>query len=173
VRTDGNPDALVPSIRQRLWEIDGNVPISNVRTMAERSVLSRAQPRFNSVLFSFFAVASLLLAAIGIYGVMSYSVGRRTNEIGVRMALGAGSGAVRRMILRSGAILVATGIGIGALLALGLARLLGSMLYGVSSRDPLTYAGVAVVLAGVALLASWIPAVRATRVDPATALRDE
>jgi putative ABC transport system permease protein len=173
VRTDGNPDALVPSIRQRLWEIDGNVPISNVRTMAERSVLSRAQPRFNSVLFSFFAVASLLLAAIGIYGVMSYSVGRRTNEIGVRMALGAGSGAVRRMILRSGAILVATGIGIGALLALGLARLLGSMLYGVSSRDPLTYAGVAVVLAGVALLASWIPAVRATRVDPATTLRDE
>jgi putative ABC transport system permease protein len=173
VRTQGDPAEAAPLVRQRLWEIDGNVPISNLRTMADRASLSLARPRFNSLLFSFFAVASLLLAAIGIYGVISFSVGQRTNEIGVRMALGASGATVRQMILRQGVTLVAGGVFIGALAALALGRFLESMLYGVGPGDPPTYAGVIVVLAAVALLASWIPAARATRVEPIAALREE
>jgi len=173
VRTQGDPAAAVPLVRQRLAEIDGNVPISNLRTMADRASLSLARPRFNSLLFSFFAVASLLLAAIGIYGMISFSVGQRTNEIGVRMALGASGGTVRQMILRQGVALAAGGVLVGALAALALGRFLESMLYGVSPVDPLTYTGVIVVLAAVALLASWIPAARATRVEPVAALREE
>jgi predicted permease len=171
VHTSGEPEALVPAIRARVWELDGSVPISDVRTMQDRAERSMSQPRFNSLLFASFAGTALLLAAIGIYGVMSFSVGQRTGEIGVRMALGADRAGVRRMVLRNGLLLAGTGIGVGFVTSLGLGSLLESMLYGVSPADPLIYAGVAAVLGAVALLASWIPAVRATRVEPVEALR--
>jgi putative ABC transport system permease protein len=171
VRTSGDPSAAAPAIRQYVREIDADVPMSDVRTMRERAAQSMSRPRFDSLLFSAFAGVALLLAAIGIYGVMAFSVGQRTAEIGVRMALGADRAGVQRMVLRNGLLLAATGIAAGFVAALALVRVLEGMLYGVSPADPVTFAGVAAVLGIVALLASWVPAVRATRVEPVEALR--
>ena len=132
-----------------------------------------AEPRFSAALLAAFAAAALLLAALGVYGVLSYTVAERTSEIGVRMALGAERGRVVRQIFGQGAALAGAGVVAGAVAAFGLAHVLGSLLVGVSVRDPVVYATVAGVLALVAVVAAWVPARRASRIDPVTALRYE
>jgi len=134
---------------------------------------SAAQPRLNTVLLAVFAAVALLIASIGIYGVLAYSVSQRTGEIGVRMALGATPRAVLRLIVGEGMKVALLGIGVGLVAALAMGRVLSSLVFGVPVRDPLTYSGVAVILAAVALAASILPALRAARVDPIVALRHE
>ncbi len=171
VRTDGDPAALAASVRERVWAIDDDIPVADVITMEELAYSNLARPRFNSLLFSLFAGAGLVLTAIGIYGVISYSVDQRTGEIGVRMALGADRGAVRALVLRQSAALAAAGIAIGSLVALFAVPLLGSMLYGVEPTDVATHVVVAAILGLIALIAAWVPARRATRIEPVVALR--
>ncbi|HEY6271768.1 MAG TPA: ABC transporter permease [Terriglobales bacterium] len=173
VRTSGDPARLTPAISSEIWALDKNVTISEVQTMDQVISDATAQPRFYLLLLGTFAAVALVLAAVGIYGVMSYSVSRRTHEIGIRMALGAREGDVLRLVTGQGMVLALAGAGAGLAGALGLARLMSSLLYGVRPDDPLTYAGVALVLAAVALLANYAPARRATKVDPMVALRHE
>ena len=173
VRTRRDPAAVTGAIRAAMGRVDPTVPIFEVRTMESVVADQLAQPRFSSVLLGAFAGIALTLAAVGIYGLVAYSVSRRTREIGLRMALGAARSDVMRMVVRQGMALVLVGLAIGLALALALARVLKSLLYEVSAWDPLTFAAVAVVLLGISLVASWIPARRATRVDPLAALRYE
>jgi predicted permease len=173
VRTSGDPASAAASIRTAVWSLDRQVPVTDLRTMEQVISESNAPRRFNMVLVAFFAGAALLLAAIGLYGVMSYSVAQRTHEIGVRMTLGALPADILRMVLGSGVSLVLIGILIGLAGALATSRLLTSFLFDVRPSDPLTFAFVALLLASVALFASMAPALRATRVDPMIALRDE
>jgi putative ABC transport system permease protein len=168
-----NSEALLSSIRERLRAIDPNVPIYQARTIDQLMGDSVAQPRFYMLLLGAFALCALVLAAIGIYGVMSYVVGQRTHEIGVRMALGARGTQVLREVVVRGMRPAIVGLGAGLAGALALTGVLSRLLYGVSATDPLTFMGVAIVLAAVALLANWIPARRAAGVDPAIALRSE
>lgn len=173
VRTAMDPLAAAGALRAAVWSVDPDVPVPEVRTMQEVVNASVAQRRFQMWLVAAFAIIALLLAAIGIYGVVSYSVARRRNEIGIRMALGARAGDVRRMVLWQGMAPALAGLaaGIGAALALG--RVLGSLLYQVKPADPAILALVAALLAAVALAACWIPARRAIQTDPITALRYE
>ncbi|HXU69647.1 MAG TPA: ABC transporter permease [Polyangia bacterium] len=171
VRSDGDAKALAASARAAMAELDATQPIYDVQPMSELVASSLAQRKFALVLMLLFAGAALLLTAVGIYGVMSYTVAQRTQEIGIRVALGAQPSSVLRMVIGDGMRLCAIGLGIGLGAALGLTRLLASLLYGVSTSDGLTYAAIAGVLAGVALVAIAIPARRATRVDPMLALR--
>ena len=171
VRAEGNPMSLVPMLRERVWSIDRNLPVENVATMESLLDASLAAPRFNAALMSLFAAAALLVAAIGIYGVMSYTVAQRTNEIGVRMALGASRSRVLRLIIGQGAQLALVGIAVGVVAAFALARTLTALLYDVRAHDPLIFAGVATLLAAVALSAALIPAHRASRIEPVDALR--
>jgi predicted permease len=173
VRTDASPAAILPALRRVNSDINPEQVISNVQTMNEVVGGTIAQPRFTTMLLGGFAVVALLLAMIGVYGVISYSVERRTNEIGIRMALGAERSTVFRLVLGEGMRLALIGAVVGIVAALALTRLLQGMLYGVSAHDPLTYAAVAAVLASVAAVACWLPAWRATRVDPIVALRYE
>jgi putative ABC transport system permease protein len=173
VRTDGDPASLAPSVRGAIAGIDRDLPVFRVATMEQMVSDSLAQRRFSMLLFGIFAALALVLAVVGLYGVMSYAVAQRTHEIGLRMALGAQAADVLRMVVGQGMGLVAIGLGIGLLGALGLTRLMSSLLYGVSASDPATYAGIAILLGAVALLASYIPARRATKVDPMVALRYE
>jgi predicted permease len=166
-------DALLGSIRERLRAIDPNVPIYHARTVDQLMGESVAKPRFYMLLLGAFALCALVLAAIGIYGVMAYVVGQRTHEIGVRMALGARGTQVLREVVARGMRPAVVGLAVGLGGASMLTGVLSKLLYGVSATDPLTFAGVAIVLAAVALLANWIPARRAARVDPAIALRSE
>jgi len=172
-RTEGSPEALVPVIRQRVRELDSEIPLANVRTMDEWVSLSAAQPRLNARLLALFAAMALLIAAIGIYAVLAYSVTQRTREIGLRIALGAQPGSVQRLVVREGMRVGFIGIGIGLVCALAAARALASIVYGVPVRDPATFAGVAVALTVVALAACFIPARGAAKVDPIVALRYE
>ncbi len=173
VRTAGEPASAAASLRSTVWSLDRQVPVTDVRTMQQVIGQSTAPRRFNLVLVGSFAVAALLLAAVGLYGVISYSVSQRTHEIGVRMALGARRGDVLRMVLGSGLTLVSIGVAAGLAGALAASRLLTSYLFAVSPSDPATFVGVALVLAAIALLASMAPALRAARVDPMIALREE
>jgi predicted permease len=173
VRTDGSPDALLPAIRQKVHELDAEMALANVRTMEQWLSNSAAQPRLNTILLTIFASVALVIASVGIYGVIAYSVSQRTGEIGVRMALGATPRGVLRLIIREGMKVALTGIGTGLLGGLALGRALSSLVFGVPVRDPLTFTGVAVALACVALAACAIPALRASRVDPIVALRYE
>ncbi|MDQ3687468.1 MAG: ABC transporter permease [Acidobacteriota bacterium] len=173
VRTRANPESLAAAVREQVRELDPNQPVTAVRTMSE--VVSRSvwQPRLYTILFGVFAGVALLLASVGIYGVMSYAVSQRTREIGIRMALGAQRGDVLRLVIRQGMWLVLIGVGIGVLASLLLTGLMQSLLFGVGATDPVTFAGVAVLLAAAALIACYIPARRATKVDPMVALRYE
>ncbi|CAN5759636.1 hypothetical protein BH23GEM5_BH23GEM5_11610 [soil metagenome] len=172
VRTSGST-ALGQPVRQAARELDPGIPEPETRSMREVVAASVAPQRFNAVLMGAFAALALVLTAVGIYGVISYSVGHRTREIGVRMALGARQGEVLGMVLRQGMLLVLAGAGIGLFAALALTRFLASMLYGVGATDPLTFLAVTLLLVAVSLLACYLPARRATRVDPMIALRAE
>jgi putative ABC transport system permease protein len=170
---DKTAEAMLPAIRRKVHELDGELALANVRTMDDWVSNSAAQPRLNTVLLAVFAAVALLIASIGIYGVLAYSVSQRTGEIGVRMALGATPRAVLRLIVGEGMKVALLGIGVGLVAALAMGRVLSSLVFGVPVRDPLTYSGVAVILAAVALAASILPALRAARVDPIVALRHE
>ena len=173
VRTAGDPDRYVNQLRDAVRSVDPELPISNVRTMDELIEQSVGQRRLSMMLLSLFSGIALVLASIGIYGVMSYSVTQRARELGVRIALGAGQADVLRLVLRQGMSLALTGIAIGVAAALLLTRLIQSQLFAVRASDPLTFVGVALLLGVTALAANLVPAVRAMRVDPAVVLRDE
>jgi putative ABC transport system permease protein len=173
VRTSGDPAPLIQTIRQQVLATDQNQPVYNARSMEQVIAESINARRFAMLLMTIFAGVALLLASVGIYGVMSYSVAQRTHEIGIRMALGASARDVLRMVVGQGMILVLIGVGCGLLGALGVTRVMSSLLYGVSTTDPLTFVGISVLLSVVAFMACYIPARRATRVDPMTALRYE
>ena len=149
------------------------MPVADVRTMEQTVSRSTAAENFNMLVLTIFGCAALLLAAIGIYGLMAYSVAQRTQEIGIRLALGAGSSSVRNMVLFQGLRLALAGVLIGLAAAFGLTRLIASLLFGVKAWDPMVFVLVPVVLIGVALVAVWLPAMRASRVDPINALRYE
>ncbi len=170
VRTRTEPHALIGPVTEQLRQVTG-LPVSDVRTMDEIVVLSTSRQRFNMLLMTVFGGSALLLAAIGIYGLMAYSVAQRTQEIGIRLALGAGGSAVRRMVMVQGMRLALVGVVIGIAAAYGLSRFIASFLFGVKALDPIVFVGIPVLLTAVALLAVWVPARRASRVDPVIALR--
>ena len=173
VRTASNPESLTSAVRAEVARIDPTVPVDNIETMEQVLARQLAQPRFSSVLLAAFAGIALTLAAVGIYGLVAYSVSRRTREIGLRMALGARRPDVVRMVVVQGMALVAIGLAVGLATAFALTRYLASQLYEVSTADPATFLGVAVLLTLIAFVATCIPALRATRVDPLVALRYE
>jgi putative ABC transport system permease protein len=172
-RIKGDAGAISAAIREEIRRIDPVVPVDRISTLAQSTAESVALPRFRSLLMTLFAATALLLAAIGIYGVVAYSVAQRTQEIGVRMALGASASAVLRMVIGQGGRLAAMGIALGVIGAIALTRFLEGLLFGVSASDTVTFAGTALVLGAVAVFASLIPAWRAARIDPVTALRQE
>jgi putative ABC transport system permease protein len=173
VRSRINPHTLRPGVEAALREASGGLPVGHVLTMAEVEVRNTARQRFNMLLLTIFAAAGLLMAAIGVYGVMSYSVQQRTQELGVRMALGAQASNLRNMVVGQGMILAGAGVVLGIGAAFWLTRFLASFLFGVKAWDPAAFIVTPLLLSAVALLAVWIPAQRATRVDPMTALRLE
>ena len=173
VRTEMDPGGALAGVRQRLRELDAELPMSTIRTMDQWISNNAAQPRLNTVLLAVFAIVALLIAAIGIFGVLTYSVNQRTREIGVRMALGAKRANVLRLVVREGMVVALAGIGAGLAGAFALSRLLATLLFGVNARDPSTFAAVAGVLVMVALISCYLPARRATLVDPIIALRYE
>ncbi|HMF60476.1 MAG TPA: ABC transporter permease [Vicinamibacterales bacterium] len=172
VRTQGDPHSVSAPVQEQLRQVTG-LPVTDVRTMAEVVSLSTSRERFNMWLMTVFGVSALLLAAIGIYGLMAYSVEQRTQEIGIRLALGAQGSQVKNMVVLQGMRLALIGVVIGVGVSLYLARLISALLFGVSTRDPLVFVGVPVLLTIVSLLAVWLPARRASRVDPMVALRYE
>jgi len=173
IRSRLNPLALFPDVRSTVQRLGPGLPLAEVRTMEQILAGSLTDWRFHAILLGAFGALALFIAAIGIYGVISYSVAQRTHEIGIRMALGAGARDILTMVVREGAILAVIGIAVGLFAAFGLTRLMTSLLYGVRATDPLTFVAVSLLLTGVALLASYIPARRATKVDPMVALRYE
>jgi putative ABC transport system permease protein len=173
VRSTVEPESLAPALRQAVAEVDRTVPVSEVRTMEHIVSESVTQPRFNLFLLGMFSTIALLLSVAGIYGVTAYTVTQRTHELGIRMALGAQIGDVLRMIMGQGMLVIGIGIVIGLVAAFGLMRLMKSLLFGVTATDPLTFVGITVVLIAAGLLACYVPARRATKVDPLEALRYE
>jgi putative ABC transport system permease protein len=173
VRSSLSSASAAVSIRKVTHDIDKDLPVTDIATLPETLDASVAQPRFRTLLIGLFGLIALLLAAVGIFGVISYSVSRRTHEIGIRVALGATPASVLRLILGESAKLVLLGLAVGIPVALGLARFLSSLLFEVHPADPLTFFGVAVLLTAVALIACYLPARRAMRVDPMVALRYE
>jgi predicted permease len=173
VRTRSEPHALSPSIQKELREASGGLPVARIQSMDEIVVQSTARSDFNMLLLTVFGCAALLLAAIGVYGLMSYSVEQRTQEIGIRLALGAELGQVRNMVIVQGMSLAVAGVAIGTVSAFALSRLIETLLFGVTARDPVVFVAVPGVLTLVALIAVWLPALRATRIDPIDALRCE
>jgi putative ABC transport system permease protein len=173
LRSDGDAAALTTALRAAVRAVDPELPVYQVRTLAEIVSERTAQRRLAVLLISVFAAIALALAGVGIYGVMSYAVTQRTQEIGIRMALGAEREHIVRMVLRSGTLMALSGVAIGLVAALGLARLMTSLLFQTSAADPPTFSVVPLLLLGVALAACYLPARRAMKVDPIVALRYE
>jgi putative ABC transport system permease protein len=173
IRTKADPGVIAAGVRQAVWKVDKDQPVSNVRTMDQVFAAAISQERFQTLMLGLFAALALVLACVGLYGVISYSVVQRTHEIGVRMALGAQPVDVLRLVIRQGLLLTFTGLGLGLVAGMFATRVLTDMLFGVTPRDPLTFMGVPVLLLLVALLACYVPARRATRIDPLIALRYE
>jgi putative ABC transport system permease protein len=174
VRTSvSNPAALTSAVRRELAAMDSSIPLTSVRVFDEYLSRSLARPRFNALLLSIFAGVALVLTAIGIYGVMAYSVTQRTNEIGIRIALGAAQSSIFRLVVGQAMSLVAISVGIGVVGAFAATRLLSSLLFGVSAWDPITFGAIVLLISVVAFLAAWLPARRAMRVNPIIALRAE
>ncbi|MEP7273384.1 MAG: FtsX-like permease family protein, partial [Acidobacteriota bacterium] len=173
VRTTGDPLSFVAGVRQAVWSVDPAQPVSNIRTMDQIMAEDVAQRRIGMTLLAAFATLALLLASLGIYGVLSYAVTQRTQEIGIRLALGAGRRDVLRLVMSEGVRLAATGVAIGWAVSLALTRLMTNLLFGVSASDPLTLIVVTLLLTAVALAACYVPARRAAKVDPMIALRFE
>ncbi|HJQ70760.1 MAG TPA: ABC transporter permease [Blastocatellia bacterium] len=173
VRTEGDPSNLIGSVRNEIKSLDPDQPIADIRNMEQIVYGSVAQPRFNTLMLGVFAAVALILAAVGVYGVMNYSVAQQTHEIGIRMALGAQQNHILRMVIQQGFALVGIGVAIGLAGAFVITQFMSSLLYGVKAMDPTTFIAVAIILALVAFIASYIPARRATRVDPMIALRYE
>jgi putative ABC transport system permease protein len=171
VRTASDPLALTQFVEREIHALDKDQPLSDVRSMDQWVARSLAQARFSSLLLAVFASLALTLAAIGIYGVMSYAVSQRTSEIGIRLALGAERRDILTLVVFNGMRLAAVGLGIGVALALALSRTLSTLLYETTGADPLTFAAVVAMLGGVALLASYLPARRAAHIPPVEALR--
>jgi putative ABC transport system permease protein len=168
-----NPLSLAPAVRNELKKLDPDLPITRVATMEQRLSDAVSEPRFRTTLIALFAVVALLLACVGIYGVISYSVTQRTHEIGIRMALGARTGDVLRMVIRQAVVLAVVGVTIGLAASFAITRLMSNLLFGVTAQDPLIFVATALVLTTTALIASYLPARRAARVDPLVALRYE
>jgi putative ABC transport system permease protein len=173
VKAGGDPLGLVNAVRNEVWALDRGLPVSQIKTMDQLMSDAVAEPRAYTLLLGALGMVALLLAAVGIYGVMSYAVTQRTHEIGVRMALGAQSGAVLRLVVGAGMKLALLGMAIGLLAAFALTRLMSKLLFDVSATDPVTFAQIALLLMGVAFLSCYLPARRATKVDPMAALRCE
>jgi predicted permease len=173
VRTEGAPLSVLPSVRQKVRQIDPELPVATVRALEDWVSNNAAQPRLNAMLFAVFAGVALLIAAVGTYGVLAYSVSQRTREIGLRLALGAPRSRVLRLIVREGMTMGLAGVGAGLVCAVGVSQVLGSLVFGVPVRDPATFVAVTLVLTIVALAACAVPAMRASRVDPMVSLREE
>ena len=174
VRTSvSNPAAITSAVRKELAEVDRNIPLVRVRVFDEYLARALARPRFNAMLLSIFAGTALVLTAIGIYGVMAYSVSQRTNEIGIRIALGAGKNSIFRLVVGQAMTIVAISLVLGVIGAFAATRLLNSLLYGIGASDPVTFIAIMLLVSVVAFLAAWLPARRAMRVDPIVALRAE
>jgi putative ABC transport system permease protein len=173
IRTTADPLTVLASVRNQIYEVDRDQPISKVQTMEKILADSVSQRRLNMLLLGVFAATALLLSLIGIYGLIAHSVSQRVREIGIRLALGAQKGDVLRMILRQGMRLTLIGITVGLAAAFVLTRFLSTLLHEVNDKDPMTFTAVALLVAVIALLACYIPARRATKVDPLIALRYE
>jgi putative ABC transport system permease protein len=173
VRTEAEPLSLVSAVRAQIAVLNKDQAVFNVRTMEQAVTQSIAPRRFSMLLLTVFALVALALASLGIYGLLSYAVAQRTREIGVRMALGAQSGDVVKLVMGQGMKHALIGVAIGLVASLALTRTMKTLLFGVSATDPITFAAIALLLTVVALLACWIPARRATKVDPLIALRSE
>jgi putative ABC transport system permease protein len=173
IRTLQEPTTLAPEVRSRIVGVDPKAIVSRVSTMDQMVSSALKRPRFNVILLTIFAATALLLASVGLYGVMSYSVTERTKEIGIRMALGAERRTILRLVIGRGLTLTAAGIVIGLAVAFALTRLIASLLFGISATDPLTFGAIALLLFAIAMLACYVPARRATKVDPMVALRYE
>jgi putative ABC transport system permease protein len=172
-RSKADPMSLARTIQDQIWSVDKDQPVTNLKTMTQILATSYAEPRSQSLLLAIFGALGLVLALVGIYGVISYSVGQRTREIGLRMALGAQTKDVLRLVVAQGTKLVLAGVAIGLAASFAATRLMRGLLYGISATDPLTFAGVSALLILAGLAACYIPARRATRVDPMSALRNE
>jgi len=173
VRTQADPAAMTQAVKGQIWKVDAQLPITRVQTMDEVSAASFDARRFNMLLLTLFAGLALVLAAVGVYGVMSYAVTQRTHEIGIRMALGAQVGNVMRLVMQSGLVIAMVGVAIGLAGAFALTRLMRTLLFAVEPTDKATFAGVSICLLLIALAACYLPARRATKVDPLQALRYE
>jgi len=173
VRTRVQPESLTASVQRAIWQVEKNAVSSRVMTMNGLLSDLTARPRFILLMLSAFALVALLLTGVGVYGVLAYTVAQNTREIGIRMALGAETGDVMKLVIGQGMTLVSLGVGIGLAGAFALTRLLKTLLYDVSATDPLTFVMISVLLVAAALLACYIPARRATKVDPMIALKCE
>jgi putative ABC transport system permease protein len=173
VRAEGDPVKMIRAVEKQVWGVDKDQPMYKIRTMRQVVGESQSSSRFTLVLLAIFAAVAMGLAAVGIYGVISYTVTQRTREIGIRIALGAARHDLLRLVVGQGTILALTGVAVGLAGALALTRVIRNLLFGVSATDPFIFAGAALFLSAVALLASYIPARRAMRVDPVVALRYE
>jgi putative ABC transport system permease protein len=173
VRSSLDPHALAKGVEEAVWSLDRSIPVTKIKPMAEMLTETRSQRRFTTLLLVLFAATALALAIVGIYGVIAYSVVQRTRELGVRIALGAQRGNVLWIVLRQAVVLGAIGVGLGIIGSFFASRAMTSLIFGIAPRDPATFVSVAFLLLVVALFAAFVPAWRATRIDPTTALRAE